>query len=95
MGFLPVPQPYDFDVSLDRFTFWGVDRANVWADGALYRVVAGREVRMTPSPGGVQVDGVAVAGSHGSTYRVSVGGEFCSNSRTSTWLRRALLPPST
>lgn len=56
MGFLPVPQPYDFDVSLDRFTFWGVDRANVWDDGALYRVVDGREVRITPAPGGVQVE---------------------------------------
>ena len=56
MGFVPVPQPYDFDVSLDRFTFWGVDRANVWADGALYRVVAGREVRIAPAPGGVQVE---------------------------------------
>ncbi|MFL5944973.1 MAG: DNA-3-methyladenine glycosylase family protein [Gaiellaceae bacterium] len=55
MGFLPVPQPYDFDVSLDRFTFWGVDRANVWADGSLYRVVEGREVRITRAPGGVQV----------------------------------------
>ena len=56
MGFLAVPQPYDFDVSLDRFTFWGVDRANVWDDGALYRVVGGREVRITPAPGGVRVE---------------------------------------
>jgi DNA-3-methyladenine glycosylase II len=56
VGFLAVPQPYDFDVSLDRFTFWGVDRANVWDDGVLYRVVAGREVRIAPAPGGVQVE---------------------------------------
>jgi DNA-3-methyladenine glycosylase II len=56
VGLLVVPQPYDFDVSLDRFTFWGVDRANVWDDGALYRVVAGREVRITPAPGGVDVE---------------------------------------
>ena len=56
MGFLAVPDPYDFDVSVDRFTFWGVDRANVWEDGALYRVVAGREVRIAPAPGGVQVE---------------------------------------
>ena len=28
---LAVPQPYDFELSLDRFTFWGVDRANVCA----------------------------------------------------------------
>jgi DNA-3-methyladenine glycosylase II len=56
VGFLPVPQPYDFERSLDRFTFWGVDRANVWHDGGLHRVVAGREVRISPAPGGVQVE---------------------------------------
>ena len=50
-----VPQPYDFARSLDRFTFWGADRANVWHEGALYRVVAGREVRITGSDGGVDV----------------------------------------
>lgn len=56
MALLAIPQPYDFERSLDRFTFWGVDRANVWHDGALHRVVAGREVRITPAPGGVDVD---------------------------------------
>ncbi|MFL5919585.1 MAG: DNA-3-methyladenine glycosylase family protein [Gaiellaceae bacterium] len=56
MGLIAVPPPYDFDLSLDRFTFWGVDRANVWEDGALYRVVAGREIRITSAPGGVQVE---------------------------------------
>ena len=55
MGFVAVPQPYDFTLSLDRFTFWGVDRANVWHDGGLHRVVGGREVRITPAPGGVHV----------------------------------------
>jgi DNA-3-methyladenine glycosylase II len=53
---VPVPQPYDFDRSLDRFTYWGVDRANVWHDGGLHRVVAGREVHITPAPGGVNVE---------------------------------------
>ena len=56
MGFVAVPQPYDFALSLDRFTFWGVDRANVWWDGGLHRVVAGREVRITPANGGVQAE---------------------------------------
>jgi DNA-3-methyladenine glycosylase II len=56
VGLIAVPQPYDFDRSLDRFTFWGVDRANVWHDGGLHRVVAGREVRITPANGGVQVE---------------------------------------
>jgi 3-methyladenine DNA glycosylase/8-oxoguanine DNA glycosylase len=53
---LAVPQPYDFERSLDRFTFWGVDRANVFHDGGLHRVVSGREVRITPADGGVQVE---------------------------------------
>jgi len=55
VGFLAVPQPYDFERSLDRFTFWGVDRANVWHEGGLHRVVDGREVRITPAAGGVEV----------------------------------------
>jgi len=56
VGLLPVPQPYDFERSLDRFTFWGVDRANVWHDGGLHRVIAGREVRIAPAKGGVLVE---------------------------------------
>ncbi|MGZ4336570.1 MAG: DNA-3-methyladenine glycosylase family protein [Gaiellaceae bacterium] len=56
MGLLAVPQPYDFERSLDRFTFWGVDRANVWHYGGLHRVVEGREVRITPAEGGVNVE---------------------------------------
>jgi DNA-3-methyladenine glycosylase II len=56
VGFVAVPQPYDFTVSLDRFTFWGVDRANVWHDGGLHRVIAGREVRIIEAPGGVDAE---------------------------------------
>jgi DNA-3-methyladenine glycosylase II len=56
VGLLAVPQPYDFELSLDRFTFWGVDRANVVHNGGLHRVVDGREVRITPTDGGVQVE---------------------------------------
>jgi DNA-3-methyladenine glycosylase II len=56
VGLLAVAQPYDFERSLDRFTFWGVDRANVWRDGGLPRVVDGREVRITPAEGGVRVE---------------------------------------
>jgi len=56
VGLLAVPQPYDFELSLDRFTFWGVDRANVVYDGGLHRVVEGREVRITSADGGVQVE---------------------------------------
>jgi DNA-3-methyladenine glycosylase II len=56
MALLAVPQPHDFERSLDRFTFWGVDRATVWLDGSLYRVVDGREVRISPAPRGVNVE---------------------------------------
>ena len=56
MAVLAVSQPYDFERSLDRFTFWGVDRANVWQDGGLHRVINGREVRIEAANGGVRVE---------------------------------------
>jgi DNA-3-methyladenine glycosylase II len=56
VALIAVPQPYDFNTSLDRFTFWGVDRANVWHEGGVHRVVAGREVRIAAAPGGVDVE---------------------------------------
>jgi len=56
VAFVALPQPYDFNTSLDRFTYWGVDRANVWHEGGLHRVVGGREVRITEAPGGVDVE---------------------------------------
>jgi DNA-3-methyladenine glycosylase II len=56
MAVLVVPPPYDFERSLDRFTFWGVDRATVWHEGSLYRVIDGREVRIAPADGGVLVE---------------------------------------
>jgi DNA-3-methyladenine glycosylase II len=56
VGLIVVPQPYDFELSLDRFTFWGIDRANVWHEGGLHRVVDGREVRITPADEGVDAE---------------------------------------
>jgi DNA-3-methyladenine glycosylase II len=53
---LPIPQPYDFELSTARFRTFGSDRATVWHDGGLHRVVAGREVRITPIPGGVGIE---------------------------------------
>jgi DNA-3-methyladenine glycosylase II len=52
----PVPQPYDFALSTERFRRFGPDLANLWHEGGLHRVVAGREVRIEPAPGGVLVD---------------------------------------
>jgi DNA-3-methyladenine glycosylase II len=63
MALLRVPQPYSFAVSTERFRAFGVDRANLWHEGGLHRVVAGREVRIEAAPGGVDVepldDGIA------------------------------------
>jgi 3-methyladenine DNA glycosylase/8-oxoguanine DNA glycosylase len=53
---LPFPEPYDFDVSTERFRVFGVDLANLWHEGGLYRVIAGREVRIEAAPGGVEVE---------------------------------------
>src|SRR5438876_8508787 len=56
MPLLPVPQPYDFELSTERFRAFGPDLANLWREGGLHRVVGTREVRIEPAPGGVFVD---------------------------------------
>jgi DNA-3-methyladenine glycosylase II len=56
MAFLAVPGPFAFDLSTERFRAFGVDRANVWHEGGLHRVVGGREVRIEAAPGGVDVE---------------------------------------
>ena len=53
---LRLPQPYDFALSTERFRAFGPDRANLWHDGGLHRVVGGREVRIEAAPGGVRVE---------------------------------------
>ena len=50
-----LPQPYDFDVTMARFEVYGLDRATLWRDGGIDRFFAGREVRIEPAPGGVDV----------------------------------------
>ena len=56
MTLLPVPQPYDFDISTERFRAFGPDIANLWQEGGVHRVVGGREVRLEAAPGGVDVE---------------------------------------
>jgi DNA-3-methyladenine glycosylase II len=56
MAFLAGPGPFDFALSTERFRVFGVDRANVWHEGGLHRVVNGREVRIEAAPGGVDVE---------------------------------------
>ena len=53
---LAIPQPYDFEVSTERFRAFGPDVANLWHEGGLHRVVGGREVRIAAAPGGVLVE---------------------------------------
>jgi DNA-3-methyladenine glycosylase II len=53
---LPVAGRYSFELSTERFRAFGLDLANAWHDGALFRVVGDREVRMTAAPGGLDVE---------------------------------------
>src|SRR5437868_5709408 len=56
MALLRMPEPYDFELSTSRFRRWGVDLANLWDDGALWRAVDGREVRIAAAEGGAEVE---------------------------------------
>jgi 3-methyladenine DNA glycosylase/8-oxoguanine DNA glycosylase len=56
MTLLALPEPYDFDVSTERFRAFGIDLSNLWHEGGLLRVIGGREVRIEPAPGGVDVE---------------------------------------
>ena len=51
-----MPQPFDFELTTERFRAFGPDLANLWRQGGLHRVVDGREVRVEPAPGGVHVE---------------------------------------
>ena len=53
---VPVPQPYDFQLSTTRYREFGTDYASMWHEGGLHRVVAGREVRIEAAPGGVRAE---------------------------------------
>ena len=53
---VPLPQPYDFALSVARYRVYGVDRATLWREDGLHRVFAGREVRIEPAAGGVEVE---------------------------------------
>lgn len=56
MPLVALPQPYDFDVSTERYRAFGPDVANLWHEGGLHRVIGGREVRVEAAPGGVLVE---------------------------------------
>jgi DNA-3-methyladenine glycosylase II len=52
---LPLAEPYDFELSTERFRAFGPDLANLWHEGGVHRVVDGREFRIESAPGGVDV----------------------------------------
>jgi DNA-3-methyladenine glycosylase II len=56
MAFVAVPGPFDFALTTERFRAFGPDRASLWHEGGLHRVVGGREVRIEAAPGGVEVE---------------------------------------
>jgi DNA-3-methyladenine glycosylase II len=56
MAFLVVPGPFDFALTTERFRVFGVDRATLWHEGGLHRVVGGREVRLEAAEDGVDVE---------------------------------------
>src|SRR6266550_2230705 len=56
MAHVAVPGPFDFALTTERFRAFGIDRANVWHEGGLHRVVAGRELRIEAATGGVDAE---------------------------------------
>ncbi|HKH30667.1 MAG TPA: hypothetical protein VKA45_06405 [Gaiellaceae bacterium] len=56
MAPLAVPEPYDFELSTERYRVFGPDFANLWHEGGLHRVVRGHEVRIEAAPGGVDAE---------------------------------------
>ena len=56
MALLALPEPYDFELSTERFRAFGPDLASLWHEGGLHRVVEGREARIEAASGGVDVE---------------------------------------
>jgi DNA-3-methyladenine glycosylase II len=56
VAFLAAPEPFSLELTTRRFRAFGPDRATMWEDGVLYRAVGGREVRIAPADGGVEVE---------------------------------------
>jgi DNA-3-methyladenine glycosylase II len=56
LSVLRLPEPYDFELSTERFRAFGPDLANLWYEGGVHRVVGGREFRIEAAPGGVGVE---------------------------------------
>jgi 3-methyladenine DNA glycosylase/8-oxoguanine DNA glycosylase len=51
-----LPEPYDFELSTERYRAFGPDLANLWHEGGIHRVFEGRELRIEPDEGGARFD---------------------------------------
>jgi DNA-3-methyladenine glycosylase II len=51
-----LPDPFDFELTTERFRAFGADPATVWEDGRLHRVFEGAEVAIGPAAGGVEIE---------------------------------------
>jgi DNA-3-methyladenine glycosylase II len=71
---LRLPEPYDFELSTERFRAFGPDLANLWYEGGVHRVAGGRELRIEAAPGGVDVEPLNDA--TGPVARAVVGADF-------------------
>ena len=56
MALLRLDAPFDLALTTARFWKFGDDRANVWHEGGLHRVVNGRELRIESATAGVDVE---------------------------------------
>ena len=74
MTLLPLPEPYDFELSTERFRAFGPDLANLWYEGGIHRVAGGREIRIEAAPGGVDVE--PLDGESEPVARAVVGADF-------------------
>ncbi|MBA2297449.1 MAG: DNA-3-methyladenine glycosylase 2 family protein [Actinobacteria bacterium] len=61
-------------MSTARYRAFGPDKANLWHEGGLHRVIDGNEVRITPAPGGVDAEPLDPAGEP--VVRKLLGSEF-------------------
>lgn len=70
---VPLPGPFDFGLTVERFRAFGPDPVNLWEDGALLRAFDGHEVRMEPAEGGVRIAGPRAVAAPVARF---LGGEF-------------------
>ena len=51
-----LPEPFDFELTTERFRAYGSDPVTVWEHGRLHRVFEGVDVVIAPAPGGIEVE---------------------------------------